>query len=190
MTIILTKVKRQTDTTFIKMLEEIRFGKCSEKTIQLLERQKTAIFDDKGILPTRLCTHKDDVDVINCKEQEKIESAEFTFKAQDCGDGVGKFRLLNKLCSAPEILKLKINAQVILLKNMSVSNKLVNGSRGIVVGFNESKLPIVKFLNGTELVIKYESWSFKINAAGQMATRKQIPLTLAWAISIHKSQVR
>ncbi len=187
---ILTKVKRQTDTTFIRMLEEIRLGKCSEKTREILEKHKNKTFDDNGILPTRLCTHKDDVELINSKEQEKLEAEAFTFKALDTGDGIGQFKLLNKLCPAPELLKLKLNAQVILLKNMNVSNKLVNGSRGIVVGFTESKLPIVKFLNGTELVIKYDSWSFKINAAGQMATRKQIPLMLAWAISIHKSQVR
>ena len=99
--------------------------------------------------------------------------------------------MLNKLCPAGDVLKLKLNAQVILLKNMNFSNSLVNGSRGCVVGFGESnKLPIVKFLNGMKVTVKYESWSFKMNAStGQMAARKQIPLQLAWAISIHKSQV-
>jgi ATP-dependent DNA helicase PIF1 len=105
----------------------------------------------------------------------------------DEGD-VGQFKLLNKMCPANEVFKLKLNAQVILLKNLDVAGHLVNGARGCVVGFTESKLPIVKFLNGKKVTIKYESWSFKINAAGQMATRRQLPLQLAWAISIHKSQ--
>ena len=98
--------------------------------------------------------------------------------------------MLNKLCPAQEVIKLKVNSQVMLLKNLDVSSSLVNGSRGCVIGFTETKLPIVKFLNGSKVTIKYDSWSFRINAAGQMATRRQIPLQLAWAISIHKSQVR
>ena len=112
------------------------------------------------------------------------------FKAIDSGDGIGQFKMLNKLCPAQEVIKLKVNSQVMLLKNLDVSSSLVNGSRGCVIGFTETKLPIVKFLNGSKVTIKYDSWSFRINAAGQMATRRQIPLQLAWAISIHKSQVR
>lgn len=188
MTMLLTKIKRQSDSVFIKLLEEIRFGKCSEKTKEILNKHKNKTFKDKDILPTKLCTHKDDVGLINQKELEKIEAQTFTFTAMDTGDGIGQYKLLNKLCPAVEVIKLKENAQVILLKNLDVSNSLVNGSRGYVVGFTETKLPIVKFVNGTQLTIKYDSWSFKVNAAGQMATRKQLPLQLAWAISIHKSQ--
>jgi ATP-dependent DNA helicase PIF1 len=97
-------------------------------------------------------------------------------------------KLLNKLCPAPDELILKINTQVMLIKNLKVSSNLVNGSRGYITGFNEQKLPIVKFMNGTEMVIKYDTWSFKMNTAGLSATRKQLPLQLAWAMSIHKSQ--
>lgn len=64
----------------------------------------------------------------------------------------------------------------------------MNGSRGCIVGFTDTSLPIVRFLNGTEMTIKYDAWSFKVNTNGSMITRKQLPLQLAWAISIHKSQ--
>ena len=138
-------------------------------------------------MPTKLCTHKDDTELINSKELDSIEQESFKFKAIDAGDG--PYKILNKLCPAKEELVLKVNSQVILLKNLDLLNNLVNGSRGCVVGFTDNKLPIVKFLNGNKITIKYDSWSFKVNAAGALATRKQIPLQLAWAISIHKSQV-
>jgi ATP-dependent DNA helicase PIF1 len=76
-----------------------------------------------------------------------------------------------------------------LVKNMDQSNGLVNGSRGIIVGFTKDsqKFPIVRFYNGNELTIKLEIWTFRLNANINL-TRKQLPLQLAWAISIHKSQ--
>lgn len=145
-------------------------------------------FKNKQILPTKLCTHKDDVDFINNKEINDLDSERQVFTAYDSGDFSYAKKLLNILCPAKDEIILKKNAQVILTKNLDVANNLVNGSRGCVVGFNENKLPIVKFMNQNEMVIKHETWTFKVNSAGQTLTRKQIPLQLAWAISIHKSQ--
>ena len=72
---------------------------------------------------------------------------------------------------------------------MDMNNGLVNGSRGIVIGFTEGqKYPIVRFYNGQELPIKLDVWSFRMSSNINI-TRKQLPLTLAWALSIHKSQV-
>lgn len=187
-TIELTQIKRQSDSEFIDMLEEIRFGKCSKKTVQMLENNKNKVFSNKEILPTKLCTHKDDVELINKKEIDALKNESIKFKAVDSADFAHSTKLLNKLCPAPEELTLKVNTQVMLIKNLSVSNNLVNGSRGYVIGFSEQRLPIVKFMNGTEMTVKYDSWSFRVNSAGLMATRRQIPLQLAWAMSIHKSQ--
>ena len=76
-----------------------------------------------------------------------------------------------------------------LVKNMDMSCGLVNGSRGIVVGFTKDsqKFPIVRFYNGKEITIKLEVWTFRLNSNINM-TRMQLPLQLAWALSIHKSQ--
>ena len=117
-----------------------------------------------------------------------METDKQVYTAYDSGDNGYAKKMLNILCPAKDELTLKVNSQVMLIKNLDVANNLVNGSRGCVVGFNENKLPIVKFMNQSEMVIKHEQWSFKINAAGQTLTRKQLPLQLAWAISIHKSQ--
>lgn len=73
-----------------------------------------------------------------------------------------------------------------LLKNVSVSKGLVNGARGIVVRF-ENDLPVVKFRNNREHIAKQEKWTVRM-ASGAIISRFQVPLKLAWAFSIHKSQ--
>ncbi|RNA21217.1 ATP-dependent DNA helicase PIF1 [Brachionus plicatilis] len=151
-TIQLTKIKRQEDTTFIDLLEEIRFGQCSEKTVELLTNSKYHEFKNKQILPTKLCTHKDDVEFINTKEINDLSSDKQLYTAYDSGDFSYAKKLLNILCPAKDEVVLKKNAQVILTKNLDVANNLVNGSRGCVVGFNENKLPIVKFMNQNEMI--------------------------------------
>ena len=171
------------------MLEEIRVGKCSRRTIELLERQKSKVFADKHILPTKLCTHKDDVDFINNRELEALDSAsKRTYVAVDSHPHASF--VFNAGCPAKQTLTLKLNAQVMLIKNLDVANNLVNGSRGVVVRFTPTAphLPVVRFLNNVELVVKYDTWSCGGGGSGNSLTRKQLPLQLAWAISIHKSQ--
>jgi hypothetical protein len=73
-----------------------------------------------------------------------------------------------------------------LTRNLSVNSGLVNGSRGVVVGF-DPKGPVIQFLNQTETrIITPERFGIKLG--NQMVFRNQFPLRLAWAMSIHKSQ--
>lgn len=89
---------------------------------------------------------------------------------------------------APGKLTLKIGAQVMLLKNINVSEGLVNGARGVVKGYTPKEgFPIIKFKNNKDYIAKPEKWIIK-TPNGALITRKQIPLKLAWAFSIHKSQ--
>lgn len=73
-----------------------------------------------------------------------------------------------------------------LLKNINVAAGLVNGARGVIKGFRDD-LPVVQFKNKRDYVAKHEKWMVK-SAKGGTLCRKQIPLKLAWAFSIHKSQ--
>ena len=78
-----------------------------------------------------------------------------------------------------------------LAKNLNLSKGLVNGARGIVTQFDSGNAgyPVVKFMSGLEQVIGPEKWVVKAPGGGTI-TRRQLPLKLAWAVSIHKSQVK
>jgi ATP-dependent DNA helicase PIF1 len=91
-------------------------------------------------------------------------------------------------------VELRVGAQVMLLCNLDVANGLVNGSRGVICGFSSATSgtappqPIVKFARGdAELVIQSYSWEYKQDNIGSVFFN-QIPLQLAWAITIHKAQ--
>ncbi|XP_072918483.1 ATP-dependent DNA helicase PIF1 [Hemitrygon akajei] len=183
----LTEVRRQTDKTFIAMLQAIRLGRCPDEVATQLIKTAIQKIDRDGILATRLCTHKDDVEFTNEKRLQQLPGEMLTFEAVDSDPML--VEMLNAQCPAGQKLQLKKGAQVMLTKNLDVQGGMVNGARGVVVGFEpgNKSLPQVRFMSGVTVTIKPERWLVKA-LGGTYLTRQQLPLKLAWAISIHKSQ--
>jgi ATP-dependent DNA helicase PIF1 len=137
---------------------------------------------------------KDDVDRQNDFFLNQLAGDSRKYDAKDGSkmENSAYLNALQKNCPAPASVTLKVGAQVILLKNLDMEHELVNGSRGRVVGFQEDKetkmyLPYVEFDGGRRRIIRYEKWSTMVGA-DEVAWREQIPLRLAWSLSIHKSQ--
>lgn len=179
----LSQVHRQTDKEFIDVLNSIRLGCITDDiTNKLIATSKQKI-EQNGILATRLCSHTSDVNIINETKLESLSGETKVFLAQDSDKSLSK--QLDNQTPVPSKLVLKIGAQVMLLKNINISGGLVNGARGVVISFKDG-LPLVRFRN-KEYMAKQERWIVKM-ASGTHAIRVQVPLKLAWAFSIHKSQ--
>lgn len=196
-TIYLTEIVRQNDKSFQNILNEIRFGFISTEAKKILNsRIGIKLKNDKGIKPTRIYTTNVSVDMLNEDELNKLENEEGLFEYEMNYDfydynltTCDKNRLIEKYtksCLAPDKLLLCRGAQVMLLANLDIEHGLANGSRGIVIDFIEN-IPIVRFMNGQEKIMEYYSWDIK-EGEDVIMRINQIPLKLAWAFTIHKSQ--
>jgi ATP-dependent DNA helicase PIF1 len=176
--IILTDLIRQKDDLILQeILEELRIGKISDKTFETLKSlNKTKFAGD--IKPTKLFPVNANVDKINIKEFQKLvkinDGNTTTYKASS------KYKIDNietfDIC-------LTLNAQIMVIRNISVENHLVNGTRGIVIGLLDNCV-IIKDINNNIHNINYYT-DINKNKKNNVSF---MPLKLAYAISIHKSQ--
>ena len=186
---------RQEDLVFQKCLNEIRLGNISPETTKILRsRVNVKLENEYGILPTKIYSLNRDVDQENDEELNKLvlKNNDLDFYEYELTYEVLRYDIkkveetIKKSCNVPFSMQLCVGAQVMLLYNMDVENKLVNGSRGVVIGF-ENDLPRVRFMNGIIITIDYNIWSHEEN--GEIVLQwTQIPLKVAFAITAHKAQ--
>lgn len=202
----LKEVQRQEHEDFVNLLNKVRIGKVDENDVRDLNMRcltgpNNPIPTD-GILPTRLYVLNKDVDSENINRLAELKGKEIVCKASDSWrqsmplgtPATTKKKMKESLdLEMPEEVRLKVGAQVMLTRNKDLQRNLVNGSRGVVERFVKGPdgipIPVVKFDSG--LVTKIppvESERFNLDGGPGCLVRKQIPLKLAWAITIHKSQ--
>jgi len=190
----LTRVFRQADGAFVRALNAARWGVVTDEAREALSARWGASVrigaDGHGpaIRPTLLSTHRADVDAVNARELESLPGADVVLAADDTAPSDAARRALEAGCPAPARLRLRAGAQVMLVRNLDVAAGLVNGARGVVVSFSGTlRYPRVRFASGAETLMGREAFPVVL-PSGVRAVRKQVPLRLAFAISVHKSQ--
>jgi ATP-dependent DNA helicase PIF1 len=210
-TIQLKTIVRQKDVSFQTILNEARIGKLSDESYATLAQRKTSpkVWRKLEIKPTMLFTRNADVSAINDGELSKLDGEEYVFEVKtkrtaylpkDVEEMI--VSKLDKDAPYEKTLILKKGAQVMLICNNPLDEKLrvdmagntvavkepihglVNGSRGIITDFSSEGYPIVRFLHGptSPKIIRPHAWE------AESLAREQIPLILAYAITIHKAQ--
>jgi len=175
---------RQEDADFLDILNSLRTSRIDQKHVDLLSNRKMEAEHQEEIM-TKLFTHNADVDSVNERQLEELSGKEKNYYLTAEGDE----KLLEKAikgCLAPEELKIKEGAVVMFVKN-NYGKGYVNGTMGTVIGFSSDKYPLVKTLSGPIIEATPEAWTIKENGE-TLSSIEQIPLRLAWAITVHKSQ--
>ena len=176
--------RQQEDYDFTQILNKIRENKMDDDVRNKLEKRmnKEVKFVERI---TKLYTHNADVDDINTYELSRLPDEEVFYTMTS--DGPDYFvKYLKKNCLAPETLVVKKGAIVMFLKN-NFTKGYVNGTIGVVTGFDDFNHPIVRIKSGQEIVASPESWA--VEDEGKVLGKiSQVPLRLAWAITVHKSQ--
>jgi ATP-dependent DNA helicase PIF1 len=212
---------RQTDPTYIHILQQVRYGNLDEEGCKMLRGYVNRKLDTEklhGIVPTKLFALRIKTDMVNSQMFAQLTGKEYVFEMiqkKDCRTyldtnrplDIGTLQASSKLSEqdmdyelssitnsvpSPKLLRLKKGAVVMCTINLDMDAGICNGAQGVVVDILESRkseyglpTPVVRFLNGVEKAIVPHFWQsedYPTLAIGQ------IPLCLAWALTIHKIQ--
>ncbi|MDD5702175.1 MAG: PIF1 family DEAD/DEAH box helicase [Dehalococcoidales bacterium] len=180
---------RQGDQEYLRILSAIRNAAVDETVIDCLRRCRTAAIPlSRSGRFVRLYAHNQNVDWENQRELGRLPGKEYEYRMN--ATGISEIAgSLKKGCLAPEKLVLKKDAEVMFVKN-NFEKGYVNGTLGKVKGFNENGFPVITLLNNKdnkEITAEPATWS--VEEAGKiLAQISQVPLRLAWALTVHKSQ--
>ncbi|MCD8561487.1 AAA family ATPase [Candidatus Saccharibacteria bacterium] len=176
---------RQDDETLLDILNALRAGDVRRHHAEAL-LTRTEVYPDELEQLTELHTVNIDVDTLNEAKLDQLNGDEVAFEQTSTG-GENYVESLQRSVLAPKVLRLKEGALVMAVKN-SPERKYANGSIGTVVGFEpHTEYPIVEFRNGKEVLMTPDTWELR-DGDKKRASITQIPLRLAWAITVHKSQ--
>ncbi|MBI3956946.1 MAG: AAA family ATPase [Candidatus Kerfeldbacteria bacterium] len=180
----LSEQHRHEDPAFLGLLSAIRRGAVEASHRELLQTRFASVANGKV---TQLYSHNADVNAINEGELAKLTGETKTFDMVSRGPRQ-IVESMKKNCLSPEVLRLKIGARVMFTKNDVATRRFVNGSAGVVIGFDDdSDYPIVKTTTGSVVTAEPMEWNLE-EGGFVLASLAQIPLRLAWAITVHKSQ--
>jgi len=172
---------RQNDETLVEILAEIRSGIFSDKHKKTLESR---IIDNHDETITKLYTHNLNVDNFNLKKLESLDADTKKYDMKNKGKDV-LVDALKRGSLVSENLTIKKGALVMFVKNNPLVG-YVNGTVGEVVDFEDS-FPVVETKEGKRFVATPQTWSIE-DGSKVLAEITQVPLKLAWAVTIHKSQ--
>ena len=174
--------RQQGNDALLGLLEAMRRGEVNEDHGLLLQARLEQEPPESAV--TRLYAHNIDVDAINQRHLDALPGHARQFEMRTKGSKA-KVEQLAKGLLAPEVLELKTGAEVMFVAN-NFAEGFVNGSRGRVIEF-ENDQPVVRLMNGRRITVEPHSWSLSEDGRVR-AEVTQLPLRLAWAITIHKSQ--
>lgn len=175
---------RQDDEELLGILTALRQGDLRRRHAEALLARTEVEPSSEDI--TELHTVNIDVDAINAARLDELYDDERTYQQSTTGSKI-YVESLQRSVLAPQVLALKKGALVMAVKN-AVDRKYANGSIGIVVDFEPlTDYPIVQFRNGREVTMVPDTWEMR-DGERKRASISQVPLRLAWAITVHKSQ--
>ena len=199
-TVLLSTIFRQKEKNFMKLLNQIRQGVLSKKRFKLIQKYIGREYDlPFGLIPPTLLPKKNSVRHINNRELNKIKSSLKSYPYLiNTGKKLDNIKNLKDLSKRDkqlhnsllnnvlfeQTLHLKIGAQVMCIVNLDLPNGICNGSTGIVKEFSNG-FPVVHFNNGIIRTVNHHKW---VHHKYPTFSLVQIPLILAWAVTIHKSQ--
>lgn len=189
----LNKIYRQSDQRFINVLNQVRNNELDEDAYELLHEHYNPNFqpnEAEGYIT--LTTHNAKADTINSEEIEKLQSSFHFFNAEV------KQEFSEKSYPAEEVLKLKVGAQVMFIKNdLDKAKRYFNGKIGVIEKIEADKIFVQCKDESEPIEVKKYVWEnirYTLNKQSQKVEEEvigsftQYPLRLAWAITIHKSQ--
>jgi len=177
----LTKIFRQdSDTKFRDLLQRLRGGACNDEDYAVLKALTSKTFQS-SVQPTRLYARHCDVDAVNLQELHRLPGTRMGYPTKYAGDAAKAWA---NACGIPEMIMLCPDCQVVMTCNLDQEGGLVNGSRGRIASL-DSQGVTVEWVNGNQSTVTYRRMHPEDDDS---LVVEYLPLKLAWAITIHKSQ--